>query len=256
MARTDNIHTTKALAEILGMNYVFGVEYLELSKGEPHERETPGENTQSLHGNAILSRFPITNPVLIRLKGLGQWFHHDQKRIGSRIGLIANVEVGGHPIQVATAHLENEASPDFRGEQFDQVVSILQMRSHSEKHIIAGDLNTSTLYFPGEVQRRILLQQDNLGNRFLNPIAYEPLFATLRNEGYEIERANDMSKPTAFMKSFPQEGTRLDWLFTKDISICQSYYSPAVIPLTEIEYRNRPLADHNALLLEISVNGD
>jgi endonuclease/exonuclease/phosphatase family metal-dependent hydrolase len=255
MARTDNLHTTKVLAEVLGMNYVFGVEYLELSKGEPHERETPGKNTQSLHGNAILSRFPLANPVLIRLKGLGQWFRHDQKRIGSRIGLIADVEIGEQPIRVATVHLENEADPDFRKEQFDQLISVLHTRNHSEKHIIAGDLNTSTLYFPGEVQRQILLQQGNLGSRFLNPIAYEPLFATLRREGYEIERANDMSKPTAFMKSFHQEGVRLDWIFTKDLPICQSHHSPAVVPLTELEYRNRPVADHNALLLKITARG-
>jgi hypothetical protein len=65
-----------------------------------------------------------------------------------------------------------------------------------------------------------------------------------------------MSKPTAFMKSFRQEGARLDWVFTKDLPICQNHYSPAVVPFTELEYRNCPVADHNALLLEITVNGD
>lgn len=60
MARTGQQHTTRLLAHAIGMNYVFGVEFVELTRGSKEERmQTKGmRNDLGLSGNAILSKFP------------------------------------------------------------------------------------------------------------------------------------------------------------------------------------------------------
>ena len=50
--------TTRLLAERLGMNYVFGLEFIELVNGE---------DPKGFHGNAIFSRWPITRAKVLRL---------------------------------------------------------------------------------------------------------------------------------------------------------------------------------------------
>ncbi|PYR93436.1 MAG: hypothetical protein DMG19_01675, partial [Acidobacteria bacterium] len=59
MARTQNRFIARELAIVLGMNYAFAPCYLALTKGAGVEKNAAGENAESLHGNALLSRFPM-----------------------------------------------------------------------------------------------------------------------------------------------------------------------------------------------------
>jgi len=61
MARSNNRHVIRELAQALNLNYYFAPSYLNLSKGCGHEVEMDGDNTLGLHGNAILSRYPLEN---------------------------------------------------------------------------------------------------------------------------------------------------------------------------------------------------
>lgn len=58
MARSGNVHTVRRLALQLGMNYAYGIEFLELTRGTRKEQEaTEGRrDSLSLHGNAVLSK--------------------------------------------------------------------------------------------------------------------------------------------------------------------------------------------------------
>ena len=62
MARSGNRNVARDLAEDLKMNYFFAPSYLNLEKGNGPERDMEGENELGLHGNAILSRYPISKP--------------------------------------------------------------------------------------------------------------------------------------------------------------------------------------------------
>ena len=96
MVRSGNTHTTRALAEALGMNYAHGVEFLELTGGELGERELyPGANDWGYHGNAILSRYPLRNVAMLRFPGIEKWYagvganegERVQKRLGGRMAV-------------------------------------------------------------------------------------------------------------------------------------------------------------------------
>src|SRR6202012_123280 len=59
MARTANRNITREVASALKMNYAFAPCYLALSKGAGIEKNAAGENAESLHGNVLLSRYPL-----------------------------------------------------------------------------------------------------------------------------------------------------------------------------------------------------
>lgn len=96
--RTGYRNVAKELAESLQMNYVFGVEFIELDRiylgihkldlvDEPRARaakETFGVDParyKGLEGSAILSRYPIRNAAIIRLPDCYDWFHGEIKAI-------------------------------------------------------------------------------------------------------------------------------------------------------------------------------
>lgn len=70
MARTGQKHTSRDLAEQMGMAYAFGVEFLELELGAEVELEfcTDDFNRHGFHGNALMARTALQSPVMIRLE--------------------------------------------------------------------------------------------------------------------------------------------------------------------------------------------
>ncbi len=104
MARTAQRHTTKAVAEALGMTYAFGVEFYELDLGGPTERGFCRDEFNALgwHGNAVLSSVPFERLAMFRLDRDGHWFaagkgaaDADQPRLGGRMAIAAVVPAAG-----------------------------------------------------------------------------------------------------------------------------------------------------------------
>ena len=104
MARSGNVHVTRKLAFRLGMNYAWGLEFVELTNGNWEEQnKTMGmSNAMGLHGNAILSRCAIHDPKIFRDELDERYFSHkkfsgnaygSEKRLGGRMGLF--VRTGG-----------------------------------------------------------------------------------------------------------------------------------------------------------------
>ena len=128
MARSGQHHTTRDLAEALGMGYAFGVEFVELGTGDPYEtglfKNIP--NMHGLHGNAILSRYEIENVALLPLDAGGQWFtdtpkNDGQLRIGGRIAMAA--QIGG--MTVVAAHYESESDAQGRADQTWRMLDLI-----------------------------------------------------------------------------------------------------------------------------------
>jgi len=103
MARSGNVHTVRRLAHKLGMNYAFGVEFLELTRGTREEQEsTEGQrDALSLHGNAILTKCIIGESMILR-DPLDHRYFSDKAhrginangyevRLGGRMGLFARI---------------------------------------------------------------------------------------------------------------------------------------------------------------------
>jgi hypothetical protein len=108
MARSGQQHTTRNLAYTMGMNYAWGLEFMELTNGNKREQKlTPGMwNHQGLHGNAILSKFPLSKARIFR-DPVGEYFSikktptnafGTEKRLGGRMALLINVNVGARSV--------------------------------------------------------------------------------------------------------------------------------------------------------------
>jgi endonuclease/exonuclease/phosphatase family metal-dependent hydrolase len=96
LKRTNYRNVAKDLATAMRMNYVFGVEFVEvdpLTLGtETLEGETSADRAQmvenlavdktrtlGLHGTAILSRFPLRNTRIVRFVNQGHDWYHEEK---------------------------------------------------------------------------------------------------------------------------------------------------------------------------------
>jgi hypothetical protein len=138
MARSDNQHTTRLMAHYLGMNYAWGLEFVELTLGDQGDRDniaSSEQNFHGLHGNAILSKCMISNTTIFR-NNVGPYFSHTpnnvnanglEKRLGGRMIMLGRIMVNGTSVVVGSTHKLN----GFRKE--------VKKYINSSPSIIAGD---------------------------------------------------------------------------------------------------------------------
>lgn len=131
--RSGNRNTAAELAKRLGMNYVYGLEFIELSNDN---------DSKGYHGNAIFSRWPIKRARILRLPEEFNWYFDIQKRIGSRLAILAELDVAGHSVGVVTIHMENRTTEAGRSRQMDAILQAAEEMFPHMPVIMGGDLNT------------------------------------------------------------------------------------------------------------------
>ena len=182
--RTQYREVVRELGEALNMNWAYGVEFLEIDPkqlgidtfedGEDEaarqqllqEFHVDKERLRALHGNAILSRYPIRSARLIPFTVGYDWFKESkirplekgkrkaailigedllrEVRRGQRTTLFVDLDVPEAPNQrltIASTHLENRAKPKVRKEQMKELID--EIYQVSNPVIVAGDLNTT-----------------------------------------------------------------------------------------------------------------
>jgi len=141
-----------------------------------------------LHGNAILSRYPIQRARLVRLPVCHDWYKTEKAaiskleqgkriaanklflerierevRVGGRMAIVADVsipELPGGVVTVVNVHLENKCKPGCRSKQMDALLAQIQELDHPV--IMAGDLNTTGADgTPTSIRREILKRLKN-----------------------------------------------------------------------------------------------
>ncbi len=140
--RTHHLNIAEEIARKLQMNYVFGREFQELVQGS--------KTSPAYHGQALLSKWPISNPRLIRFSRQSHfwqphWFvpkiEPFQERLGGRIALIAEINVAGSKIVIYNLHLESRGNDELRLAQVHEVLSDAARQNPECSIIVAGDLN-------------------------------------------------------------------------------------------------------------------
>jgi endonuclease/exonuclease/phosphatase family metal-dependent hydrolase len=203
MSRSGNVDVIRVMARELGFAYAFAPCYLNLEKGSGLERQAAGDNELGLHGNAILSRYPIRAVHTIRLSNGIDKMAGVEKRLGSQRVIVAVVDLPGGPVTVVCAHLDVRARQRHRARQMRHILDGL--RSHP-RVIVGGDWNTNTydgssaLHLIVGFARRVLMGVDNMiRNHFLHPERFfeRHLFRLLEAEGYDFRQANRLGEQTA-----------------------------------------------------------
>src|SRR5258707_8307148 len=122
--RTHRLNIAQEIARKLEMDYVFGCEFQELVQGS--------KSSPAYHGQATLSKWPISKPRLIRFSRQSNfwqphWFlpriEPFQERLGGRIALVAEIKVAGSQLVTYNLHLESRGSDELRLSQIEEVLS-------------------------------------------------------------------------------------------------------------------------------------
>ena len=141
--RTHRLNIAETIARKLEMNYVFGREFQELVQGS--------KDSPAYHGQATLSKWPISEPRLIRFSRQSHfwnphWFLPNiepfQERLGGRIALVAHINFAGSKVVIYNLHLESRGNDALRISQLAEVLSDATCYDAECPVIVAGDLNT------------------------------------------------------------------------------------------------------------------
>lgn len=144
MARSGNRDVAAEIADALGFEYVFGNSYLCLSRGNLRDGAPEEENAVGLHGNAVLSRFPLVRAESFSVAITKDKFHSSEKRLGHKKGLWAEIDSPLGRVPVCAVHLDSGASPAQRAAQLRDALAVLAARGLHERCVIGGDFNTTT----------------------------------------------------------------------------------------------------------------
>ncbi len=211
MLRSGNYNVALELSRALSANAVYGVEYLEMTKGTGEELSLAGENTAALHGNAILTRHNFSNPQLVRLPRCENNFESAEKRLGGRVGIILDLEIDDASMTTATVHLDVVNTPRCRARQMRAMLCAIDERlidkrlidkrvkdkQNNRSVILGGDLNTHTFARGNRwraMKNTALILGSNrnkLARRLVYPEKKEQAITELARFGYETAALND-----------------------------------------------------------------
>ncbi len=212
--RSGGKNTTLELAERLGMNAAFGLEFIELVNGE---------DPKGFHGNAIFSRWPVKRAKVVRLPEQYNWYFDRQRRIGGRLAILAELDAAGKSIGVGTIHLENRTHGPGRRAQLEAVLREAEAMFPGMPVVLGGDLNTNTFDGRDKDAIQAVAGSAELQRRCLEDVAaWEECLPAAEAAGYRLlpERA----VPTR-RKPLPGGGhldLRLDWLLVRGLEAKES----------------------------------
>lgn len=251
MVRSGNTHTTQQLADATGMNYAYGVEFLELTNGNAKEiartKNDSQKNLVGFHGNAVLSRYPIEFAEVIRLHPLYDKLYQTKKD-----GMDAGEQrLGGRMALFTVLRLDNDSPSPQR---------ILVISAHSQ----CGSKQLGTDW--SIICNRIRDYQDTISGVFLAgdicgaPMAQDlvqkcggflPLPATNEFDGkipvasWAVTCPNG-AKPKAY-------GGRGDWILgSTDFSVTRESLR-TIHPSKIVNGKHVCLSDHSILKLEATL---
>jgi endonuclease/exonuclease/phosphatase family metal-dependent hydrolase len=140
--RTHHLNIAREIAQKLQVNYVFGREFQELTQGS---RVSP-----AYHGQATLSRWPLSNSRILRFQKQSnfwrpRWFLPEiepfQERIGGRLALVCETAIAGKTLVTYNLHLESKGDDALRCSQIEETLEDARRYDISTPIVLAGDLN-------------------------------------------------------------------------------------------------------------------
>ena len=280
MARSGNRHIARDLARELGMHYAFAPCYVNLSKGAGIEYDVQSENELGLHGNAVLSRYPLSNVGSVRLKNGKDKMAGREKRLGQQTALVADVGLPGRTVTAVSVHLDAQSSQRHRR---DQMCDVLDGLTGDHPVMIGGDWNTTTYNSSRAFHAimgfwlRVFMGVDNvIDNHCLHPYNHfeRELFTLLEARGFDFRGCNRLGEYTtsydvddvkthknlrewvpAWCFAFIRWALRnhdgkcplkIDWFATRGLTA----RNPVVLHEFR-EGRKQPLSDHDAIGIDI-----
>ncbi len=222
MARSKNRFVAQELARELNLNYAFAPVYIALQKGSGVESEMEGENTRSIHGLAMFSRFPMKNVHAVPLPNGKDKMWGKEKRLGYLRALFADIEHPAGTFRAVTIHLDAHCSRAHRQKQIKIVLDHIDTLPKLPT-LIGGDWNTTTFNSQNATRailgywRRVFMGPKNVAKNHLpNPERYfeRNLFNLLEARGYDYRSLNEIGAGTLHyhIESIEKNTNLRDWV--------------------------------------------
>ncbi len=284
MARSGNRSVAQEIARELGLNYAFAPVYIALQKGSGVESEVEGENTASIHGLAMFSKWPMRNVHAVPLPNGKDKMWGKEKRLGWLRALIADIEHPAGTFRAVTVHLDAHCSRAHRKLQMQIILDHLATLPEMPT-LIGGDWNTTTFNSQSSTRaimgywRRVFMGPKNVAKNHLpHPERYfeRHLFNMLEKRGYDFRSLNNIGTgtlhyhvesiekntnlrdwvpewcfPFIFWAANRVGGSvsgRLDWFAGKDIKPAGPDAAKTIGDLKD--ENGTPLSDHDAISLD------
>jgi endonuclease/exonuclease/phosphatase family metal-dependent hydrolase len=287
MVRSGNRFVAREIAKELGLNYAFAPVYIALQKGSGVESEMIGENTHSIHGLAVLSKWPLKNVHAVALPNGKDKMWGKEKRLGHLRTLIADIEHPNGVFRAVTVHLDAHCSRAHRHRQMKIILDHLE-KLKPLPTLIGGDWNTTTFNAQNARRailgywRRVMMGVKNVvRNHYPHPDRYfeRDLFREVESRGFEYKAFNEIGAGTIHYDvqsiekntnlrdwvpewCFPfifwaanrvggRVSGRLDWFAGKGIEL-----APNTQPRTAgnlVDLKGTPLSDHDAIVLDFKL---
>jgi endonuclease/exonuclease/phosphatase family metal-dependent hydrolase len=282
MARSANRFVARDLAKELNLNYAFAPVYIALQKGSGVEAEAAGENTKSLHGLAMFSKYPMRNVHAVALPNGKDKMLGKEKRLGYLRALIADIKHPAGIFRAITVHLDAHSSRKHRHLQMKIVLDHLDTLPYLPT-VIGGDWNTTTYNaqsanhaIAGYFHRVSMGVKNVVKNHLPHPDRHfeKDLFGELENRGFDYKNLNEIGAGTLHYDMenvayntnlsdwvpqwcFPfifwavkrvggRVSARLDWFAGKGIEVKGKPKNVGDL----FDAENLPLSDHDAITLD------
>ena len=287
MARSGNRFVAQELAHALSLNYAFAPVYIALQKGSGVESEMEGENTRSIHGLAMFSKYPMKNVHAVPLPNGKDKMWGKEKRLGYLRALFADIENPAGDFRAVTIHLDAHCSRAHRLLQMRIILDHLDTLPPMPT-LLGGDWNTTTYNAQNATRailgywRRVMMGVKNVvKNHLPHPDRYfeRGLFGELERRGFDYKRLNEIGVGTLHYDvesiekntnlrdwvpewCFPfifwaarrvggRVSGRLDWFAGKGIEIADGTRPQTIGGLVDAE--GIPLSDHDAIALDFKL---
>ena len=164
--RTQHLNVAKEIAQKLQLNYVFGREFQELTQG--------ARGSPAYHGQATLSRWPLSNSRILRFQKQSnfwrpRWFLPDvepfQERIGGRLALACETTIAGKKVVTYNLHLESKGDDALRCSQIEETLEDAQQYNLNTPVVLAGDFNLDVSRGPAAAALSKRQLQDAFANQ-------------------------------------------------------------------------------------------
>lgn len=292
MARSANRNVARELAQALGMNYYFVPTYINLCKGNGTELHYEGENAQAIHGNAILSRYPLKDFQLIPLHNNKDKMKGKEKRLGNQQALSCSVVLPQGELRVICAHLDAHSSKRHRRDQMRTILRH-QARQKPLPTLFGGDLNTTT-YDSSKAFWAIygFWVRVTLGVRYVIAKHYpypdrlfeRSLFKSIEEHGFDYKNWNEPGACTlhysvedlkkiknlkdiipnwcfkfidwALSKNNGKCSFKIDWFAAKGLKLAYPTTDNSALPpqvVSKLKYQGRDCSDHDAIVVDFTL---
>lgn len=285
MARSGNLFVAREIAQALGLSYVFAPCYLALTKGSGVEAYMEGENTLALHGNAVLSRYPLLRAHSVALPNGKDKMRGKEKRLGCQRAVVADLD---HPlgmVRVVSLHLDAHSTQRHRHLQMRLMLDHLDGLEPRLPVLIGGDWNTSTYnsrraaYAVLGFWRRVMMGPGYfIKNHYPHPDRWfeRHLFRELDKRGWNYRDLNEPGGCTlhydvrdmavnknmadwvpqwcfyflkrALEKHKGRASLKLDWFAGKGVRVAPGHPPKVVGGLEDEQGR---LSDHDAIVVDV-----